>query len=87
LTVQEAQAGLLNIIEMTQDGILTPAEAVQELTNLKELSEGSGFETNYTLGDFILIRENALSTYDDAAYYVDDFLDLMSLHQIDEEER
>jgi len=88
LTVDEAQAGLLNIIELTQEGILTPAEALQELANLKELAKGSGFKADYTLGDFILIRENALSTYDDGAqhYYEDDaFLDL-SQYKIEEEE-
>jgi len=34
---------------------MTPAEAVAEIKPLR---------TNYTLGDFILIRENALATYD-----------------------
>ena len=87
MTVEEAQAGLLNIIELVQEGILTPAEAMQELANLKELAKGSGFKADYTLGDFILIRENALSTYDDGAqhcYEDDTFLNL-SQYKVEEE--
>ena len=63
MTVEEAQAVLLFVIEQVQDGLVTPAEAVYEVEWLKKEAKQRGFRCDYTLGDFILIRENALSTY------------------------
>jgi hypothetical protein len=67
MTGKHAQDALLGLIEAVQDGLLTPAEASRELEELKKdaAKARNGFVCDYTMGDFILIRENALATYQD----------------------
>lgn len=57
---------MISIIESVEAGVLTPAEAVEETEHLKREAKETGveFTANYTLGDFILIRENAAAVYE-----------------------
>ena len=62
---KDVEQSLLEIIDMVQSQLYTPAEALESFQSLKKQAKDAGIKvtTEYTLGDFILIRENALSTY------------------------
>ena len=87
---KDVEQSLLEIINMVQSQLYTPAEALESFQSLKKQAKDAGIKvtTEYTLGDFILIRENALSTLDDESPFDEDglpteFFD--SLEVIDEE--
>ena len=62
-SLRKAEDELLSIIQLVQDGLLTPAEAMSDVKVINEGLKKTGKQIDYTLGDFILIRENALATY------------------------
>jgi len=66
VNVKDVQDNLLSIIEGVQDGTITPMQAVNDFKELQADAKLAKIKitTNYTLGDFILIRDQALSEYE-----------------------
>jgi hypothetical protein len=60
---RDAEKKLLAVIEQVQEGTLSPADAMRDAEIINELLKTTGKKIDYTLGDFILIRENAAATY------------------------
>lgn len=66
MKLKDAQDTMIGIITAVEAGVLSPTEAVQDTKNLIEEAKKAGvkFEADYTLGDFILIHENAAAVYE-----------------------
>ena len=66
MKLKDAQDTMIGIITAVEAGVLSPAEAVQEQENLNQEAKKARvpFSREYTLGDFILIHENAAATYE-----------------------
>lgn len=73
LTLTEAQRLLLGIISSVEGGITTPEDASEELAELKEKAAKAGlnFKADYTVDDFIKIRESYVSQYETSTPYVE----------------
>lgn len=65
-TLTEAQRLLLGIITSVESGVTSPEDAVSELKEVKAKAVLAGltFKADYTVDEFIKIRENYVSTYD-----------------------
>ena len=66
MKLKDAQDTMIGIITAVEAGVLSPAEAVEDVTHLNYEAKkvGLSFKADYTLGDFILIHENAAATYE-----------------------
>jgi hypothetical protein len=74
ITLTELQRLLLGIVSSVESGVTTPAEAANELANLKAraVSAGLKFHADYTEDDFQKIRENYVSMYETSTPYVEE---------------
>ncbi len=71
LTLTEAQRLLLGIITSVEGGVTTPEDAISELEELKSRA-GANFRADYTVDDFIKLRENYVSQYETSTTYVEE---------------
>ena len=75
MKLKDAQDMMIGIITAVEAAVLTPLEAMQDVVHLNYEAKKAGvdFKADYTLGDFILIHENAAAIYEVSNDFEEDY--------------